>query len=523
MVNGDAQLPSEVDVLRTLVVERDAELAKLRQENADLRHNVEVFRKLAFGPSTEKRRPEPSEHPNQGHLFYADLIAEAERTAEEKKVKGTIEATAGKPRKKGGRRSDFPEHLPRVTSRFELLDDQRTCACGSALHELGFETTQELERIEVTLVHVIERAKYACRACENGVRTAPGPSRAFDKGLLGVGFLANVIVERFGHHMPYNRLEKKYRNEGLNLSRSVLERSAAKCAERLEPLYDLLCDQVRASDVLFTDDTPVTLARPSDRAKGSKEARVWIYLDRAGRHVFDFTDSRKQEGPHKWLADYRGFIQADAYPGYDKVFMPDGATEVACWAHARRKFVDAEGTEPQLAAEILSRIWELYAVERSAKTSGLTDEARMQLRQEKATPILNELRARLVLLEATVLPKSPLARAIAYTLRQWDALAVYTTNGRLSIDNNAAERALRAVAVGRKNWMFFMSEGGGKTAAILLSLLKTAEAAGLNPMDWFRDVLLRIDRERDFTKLLPHEWKVNFADEVAARRDDVLR
>ncbi len=153
----------------------------------------------------------------------------------------------------------------------------------------------------------------------------------------------------------------------------------------------------------------------------------------------------------------------------------------------------------------------------------MTDDARRQLRQEKAVPILEELRARLVLLEATVLPKSPFARAIGYTLRQWDALTVYATDGRLSIDNNAAERALRSVAVGRKNWMFFMTEGGGKTAAILLSLLKTAEPAGLNPIDWFRDVLLRIDRESDFEKLLPHAWRQHFAAEVTARREGVLR
>jgi len=211
--------------------------------------------------------------------------------------------------------------------------------------------------------------------------------------------------------------------------------------------------------------------------------------------------------PQKWLEGYCGFIHADAYPGYDKIFVPDGATEVGCWAHARRKFTEAEGTEPDLAAEILSRIHELFALERFSKAENHDDDARARLRQEKATPILEELRARLVLLDDTVLPKSPFARAIGYTLRLWDALTVYVTDGRLSLENNAAERALRSVALGRKNWMFFMSEGGGKSAAILLSLLKTAEAAGVNPTEWFLDVLLRIDRERDFAKLRPHAWR----------------
>jgi len=531
-------LPNDTQSLRAIVVERDAELAvrdaaltsrdaelaKLHQEIADLRHNVEVYRKMAFGPSSEKRTPAKPEHVNQGHLFFAELIADAERTAREKNLAGSISATAGKPRKKkGGRRKDFPEHLPRVTTRFELPEDQRTCKCGNPFHEIGCETTRELERIEVTLVHIIERAKYACRKCENGVMTAAGPDRPFEKGLLGVGFLANLLTERFGNHMPYNRLEKKYANEGMNLSRSVLERSAARCAKRLKPLYDLLSEQVREADVLFTDDTPVTIARPGDRAAGSKQGRIWIYLDRDGRHAYDFSDSRKSDVPMAWLGDYTGFVHADAYPGYDRAFVPGGATEVACWAHTRRKFVDAEKTEPELSAEVLSRIRELYAIERYAKDNELPDEDRQQLRQEKAMPILEELRARLDVLESKALPKSPLGRAIGYATRQWTALTTYTTDGRLSIDNNAAERALRSYAVGRKNWMFFQRDGGGETSAIVMSLLKTAEAAGVNPVTWFRDVLVRIDRERDFEKLLPHGWKAHFESEVEGARLEVVQ
>ena len=499
---------------------------RLRKEIADLKHNVEVYRRLAFGPSSEKRsaKPDTAGNPHQGHFFYVDAVEEAKATAARKGIECSIAATpAKKPRGKGGRRSKFPDHVPSVTTEYRLLDDEKTCSCGSPLHEMGFETTKELERLELTFVHIVKRTKYACRSCEEGIRTTPGPDRPFEKGLLGTGFLSYLINERFGNHMPYYRIEKKHAREGVDVSRSVLERSVARCAARLEPLYELLLEKVRSADILFTDDTPVTIACPEDRSHGSKKGRIWIYLDREGNHAYDFTDSRKKDGPAEWLGDFKGFVHADAYPAYDAFFGPDRATEVACWAHTRRKFVEAESTEPKLAAEIVSRIRELYAVERFAADSELSDEARGRLRQEKAVPILDDLRAQLVLLETQVLPQGPLGKAIAYAMRQWQALTTYTSDGRLSIDNNAAERALRAIAVGRKNWMFFQRESGGRTAAILFSLLKTAEAAGIDPLPYFRDVLVRIDLERDTAKLLPHAWKEHFADEVAERRQAALR
>ena len=503
------------------IAELHAENDRLRQQVSDLKHNVEVYRKLAFGPSSEKRgsKSAEGEHPQQGHFFYEALLAEAKETAARKNLDGAIYASPPKkPRGKGGRRSKFPEHVPSVTTEYKLREEDQTCSCGSPLHEMGFETTKELERLELTFVHVIKRSKYACRKCEEGVRTTPGPDRPFEKGLLGTGFLSYLINERFGNHMPYHRIEKKHAREGIDVSRSVLERSVARCAAHLEPIYNLLVERVRAADILFTDDTPVTIALPEDRSSGSKKGRIWIYLDRMGNHAYDFTDTRKKDGPAEWLGDFKGFVHADAYPAYDQFFGPDAATEVACWAHTRRKFVEAESTEPKLAAEILSRIRELYALERIAKDRELDDAARGQLRKEKAVPILGDLRAQLDLLETQVLPQGPMGKAIAYAMRQWQALTTYTSDGRLSIDNNAAERALRAIAVGRKNWMFFQRESGGRTAAILFSLLKTAEAAGIDPLIYFRDILVRIDRERDTAKLLPFAWKENFADEVAERR-----
>ena len=515
MTTNTETLPNDNEALKQLVI-------KLREEVAELRHNVEVFRKLALGPTSEKRKGDVVD-PRQHHLFEVELVAEAQEAAKRNNVSGKVETREGKPRKKGGRRKKFPEHLPHVETTYELREDDRTCSCGAQMHPIGSETSRELERIEVTLVHTIHRTKYGCRACGESIRVAPGPFRPLERSLLGVGFMSTVIVDRFGNHMPYHRLERKYANEGLDLSRSVLERTVARCAERLSPLRDLLREQILESGVLFTDDTPVTIARPSDREEGSKKGRIWIYLDKEGRHAYDFTPDRKKDGPHDWLQGYTGFIHADAYTGYDGIFVPDGAKEVACWAHARRYFEKAESTEPELAAEILSRIRDLYKIEAVAKQEELNPTQLKAFRQDKAIPVLEDLRARIAELETSVLPKSPMGKAITYALNQWNALMVYTTDGRLEIDNNAAERALRPIAVGRKNWMFFQREGGGKNAAVLFSLLRSAEAAGVNPVDYFRDVLVRIDDETDWKKLLPHAWKEHFAGEAAKRREDAVR
>lgn len=219
-------------------------------------------------------------------------------------------------------------------------------------------------------------------------------------------------------------------------------------AELMRPIRDQVLKEILAAPELFTDDTPVTIAKPR-AGPGSRQGRVWIYLDREDRHAYDFTESRKRDGPARILVGYRGAIHTDSYPGYDHLFLPEGATEVACWAHARRKFVDAEGSESRLAKEAVERIGELYAVERIAKARELDDDARRDLRQEHSVPIADELFAWMAATQATVLPKSPMGEALGYALKLETALRRYLDDGRLSIDNNAAERALRAVAVGR--------------------------------------------------------------------------
>jgi hypothetical protein len=341
-----------------------------------------------------------------------------------------------------------------------------------------------------------------------------------EKGLLGPGFLAHVITERFGQHMPYHRLEKKYESEGFALSRSILCTSMARCAELLEPIAEELKREVRGSPVIHTDDTPVVVAESSDG--GPRKGRVWVYLNSEGRHWYDFTESRKRDGPARVLGDYLGFVQADAYQGYDQLYLPGGAIEVACWAHVRRKFVDAEATDPELAKAAVDRIRNLFLIEAEADRQGLGPEAKRALRQEKAAPLVEEFRAWMEEAALSVLPKGPLGGAIRYARNQWRALTRYLEDGRLSISNNAAERALRPIAVGRKNWLFFQRVGGGKTASIIMSILMTAKAAGIEPREYFRDVLLRISTCSDVRSLTPHGWKERWEPEVKAHRQEIL-
>ncbi len=450
------------------------------------------------------------------------MLQEAERTAEQKGVEGRITPQPRKPKKKGGRRKTFPEHRPRARTTYELPEEKRVCSCGSPLHKIGEDVRKELERIELILVHEIACVKYGCRSCGEKVVTAPGPDRVIDrdfgKGILGNSFLSLVLAQRFGKHMPYHRLEKKYAPGGLDRNRSVLQRSMTKISEIFTPIYDQLRKEVLASDVIFTDDTPVTIA--SGPGGKSRTGRTWITLDRNGRHFYDFTESRKRDGPERILKGFRGLIQADAYPGYDQLFLPDGATEVAYWAHARRRFVEIERTDPEISKEALGRIGELYAIEKELKDAD--DSKRQHVRQEQAVPKLDALRSWPQLQSARVVPRSRAANAIGYVQRQWDALAYYASDGRASIDNNPAERALRPFAVGRKNWLFFQNDTGGTTAVILASLLRTALAAGINPLVYFRDLLMRISTCSYVTKLTPHGWKQHFMADIEAERERLL-
>ena len=273
------------------------------------------------------------------------------------------------------------------------------------------------------------------------------------------------------------------------------------------PLVELMAERVRQSQVIHTDDTTVPIQSPG--AKQCRKGRIWCYLcDEANSYtVYDYTPNRSRDGPAKWLSGYEGYLQADVYGGYDGIFHSQNVTEVACWAHARRKFYDAQDSDEERATQMLALIGELYAIEREVK--GVDDAMRLQLRQTRSVPVLDRIKTWLDREQEVVLPRSPMATAITYAQNQWTALGTYVTQGFLNIDNNASERALKRVALGRKNWLFAGNDAAAENQARLWSLIASCERHGVDPQRYLTSVLAKIGQtpSEELAQFLPDVWK----------------
>jgi transposase len=355
----------------------------------------------------------------------------------------------------------------------------------------------------------------ACRPPEPDavVIAAPRPAMPIAKGLPGPGLLAHLIVSKHTDHMPLHRLQRAYERQGYFLHRSTLSDWLGACADLLRPLYDLMVGAVLQSRVIHTDDTPVKLQELVTHRLST--ARLWVYLGDAAHpyNVFDFTVNHKRDGPQRFLANYRGYLQADAFSGYDGLYLPDPRTaqahiiEVACNAHARRKFYEARGSDALRSHRALAYYRQLYELERAAKD--FSDAQRLQMRQDLAVPILGQFRTWLEAQRPEVLPKSPMAEAIGYALNNWEALRRYTEAGFLTIDNNVSEREMKRIAIGRKNWLTVGSHRGGKTAAVLFSFTSTCQRLGVEPWAYLQDVLtgLPATPAGQLGDLLPDQWQ----------------
>jgi transposase len=343
------------------------------------------------------------------------------------------------------------------------------------------------------------------------VIAATKPAMPIAKGLPGPGLLAHLIVCKFMDHMPLHRLQRAYERQGYFLHRSTLCDWLGACADLLGPLYRVMVSVVLQSRALHTDDTTVKLQEL--RTHLLSTARLWVYLGDAAHpyNVFDFTVNRKRDGPERFLASYRGYLHADAFSGYDGLYLPDPRTaqariiEAACNAHARRKFYEARGSDAVRSHQALAYYRQLYELERAAKD--FSDEQRLQMRQDLAVPILGQFHAWLAAQRPEVLPKSPMAEAIGYALNNWEALVRYTEAGFLAIDNNASEREMKRIAIGRKNWLSIGSPRGGQTAAVLFSFTSTCQRLGVEPWRYLRDVLERLPSHpaERVAELLPGE------------------
>lgn len=347
------------------------------------------------------------------------------------------------------------------------------------------------------------------------VSAAAKPAMPIAKGLPGPGLLAHLIVSKYVDHLPLHRMENIYERQGLFLPRSTLCDWLAACAGLLRPLYDLLVCGALSSRALHTDDTIVKMQNPATHELST--ARLWAYLGDAAHpyNVFDFTIDRKRDGPQRFLANYQGYLHADAFSGYDGLYLPQPSTgtariiEVACNAHARRKFYEARRSDALRAHRALAYYRQLYELERRATELDFSELQRLQMRQDLSLPILETFRAWLQAQRPEVLPKSPLGEAVGYALKNWTALVRYTEAGFLAIDNNVAEREMKRIAIGRKNWLFVGSPQGGQTAAVLISFTSTCDRLGVEPWAYLQDVLTRLPTTTggELSALLPDRWQ----------------
>lgn len=487
---------------RALIDSLHEQLTKSQREIAALRHELDILCQRLFGKKSERVDP------RQLKLALEQLAHERGPVTEPVEMDSGETPVRGHTRRKPTGRRPLPAHLPRRRVELDLTEAEQQCACGHRRTRIGEEVSEKLEYEPARFV-VVEtvRLKYACQQCHEGVVEAPAPPQAVEKSLAGEGLLAHVVVSKYVDHLPLHRLEGIFAREGIDLPRSTLCGWVADVATALTPVAEQLRREITATDYLQTDDTTITVLGDDG---GSFKGRIWTYLDPLARQVmFDATTTHERDGPAAFLADFRGKLQADAYSGYDGLYQSGRVIEIGCWAHARRRFVEAFMTDTS-AALMIALIQQLYQVERDA--ADLDSAGRVARRQEQSVPLLAKIDAERQALARLVLPKSPVGEAVRYLTNQWAALQRFVEDGRLAIDNNRAENQLRLVAVGRKNWLFAGSFEGACRAALLYSLVQSCKLIDVPPFEYLKDVLRRLATHphRLIDQLTPRGWAKTF-------------
>jgi transposase len=527
-VNSDANLvslPDDSQALKAMLValmgERDKQnqLAEeqtrrandLQLENLRLQLELERYKKWYYGPRADRLQSSAdlaqmlltfAEEMDRKPVNPDDLPSRSEAQEELRRVK----------RRKGRRNLANFENLPVTTQFHELSAAERACpCCGIERKEIGTDESWQVEYLpgHFERIHHV-RKKYACAGCErNGnnpqMETAAKPEMAIDKGMAGPGLLAYIATSKFSDYVPLYRLEDIFERQGFEISRATQSVWCGDIADLAEPLYELMAERVRASHVVATDDTIMPML-----SKGkTTNARMWVYVgdDDYPYNVFDFTLNRGRDGPKYFLKDYRQVLLADAYGGYNGVVAGNEIARAGCWAHMKRKAIDAEKAAPEIAREAVERVRALYAVERQCKDASV--EERLKLRQQQSAPLLAQLRERLLAWKEQLLPKHPMAEAVNYALSQWTELNVFCSDGAVSIDNNVSEREMKRVVLNRKNSLFVGNPRGGRTAAILASLTSTCRRHDIDPQLYLTQLLTNLSqvRKSELSNWLPDQWK----------------
>jgi transposase/uncharacterized protein (DUF1810 family) len=500
MLDTFKSLPEDPTELRAVSKLMAAEIQSQAYQIEKLKGQLAGHQKARFGSKSETL---------DQLIFDLAEDTEIEAAAQEQKAEQHSEA---KPTKRKHSRKPLPDHLERMD---EVLSAGDACSdCGGNLRQLGEDVTDELEYVPGRfVVRRIVRPRMACTCCE-AFSQAPLPSRPIERGRPGPGLLSHVLVSKYCDHLPLARQSNIYAREQVELHRSTLTDWVGRSTALLEPLADHIGKLVRAGPTLFADDTPVKLLTKT-KIKKAKTARLWSYVrdERPWQGQappctwYQFSVDRKGEHPVNHLSGYTGTVHADGYTGFNGLFGENKADEQACMVHVRRKFVDVfEREGSAIAKEVIERIADLYGVEKEAR--GMTPEVRIALRQAKAKPIFNDLEVWLQAQLPKIFGKTPLAQAIRYALGRMPKARAYLNNGMLELDNNICERSIRPIALGRKNYLFMGSIGGGKAAATAYTLIETAKMNNVDPEAWLTWVLTHVADHKinRIDELMPWNW-----------------
>jgi len=490
-----------------LIAELTRQLERSEREKQALQLRLEKLARRVFG----RRSEQGTSIGMQGELPFASSagVVAADASDEQQAVE-EIEVPAHIRRVHRGRRP-LPRELPReIVELAPAPEDLQCLGCSCPKEVIGADRTETLEYVPASLfVREYVRPKYACRQCGDGVVQAVLPARPIEKGRPEPGLLAHVVSAKYGDHLPLYRLEQGLARHGVAITRRTLAEWNGAVADLLEPVACAVYAQILGSRWVQSDDTPINVADPSRQPQYGR-GHMWVYRGEHGDVGYDFTWKRNKDGPARILEGYRGYLQADAAPAYDDIFKQNAEIlEVGCWAHARRYFKEAVSSAALPATQVLTWIGELYGLERQAKRQRLDEDGVRELREQRARPRLQRIRDYLREQEKVHLPKSPFGQAIGYALRHWGALERYVEHGALEIDNNGAERAIKPLVLGRKNWLFIGSEAAAHRTAVLLTLVNTCKAHAIDPFAYLRDVIERVSTHpmSRVEELTPRRWK----------------
>jgi transposase len=463
-----------------------------------LQHQLYLMRHARFGRKSEK-----DVVAEQLSLQFDEADASA---VEEEAPEETVE-TITYTRKKGQGRKPLPKSLPYIEKVYDLNEEEKQCACGCALTHISDECSEQLDVIPQMTFRVVNiRKKYACKACEETIKSAKLPKQPIPKSMASPGLLAAVIDAKFNRHTPLYRQEDMFKRAGLSVTRGTLSDWVIKSAALLTPLIKLMEDIIRNYDIAYADETTLQVLKEKNR-KATQKSYMWLFIggppDKRS-FIYAYHPTRANRVATDFFEDYQGYLHADCYSAYVALGKKEGITHVACMAHARRYFVDVTRLTKKkkgLAFNVVEQIAKLYLIEKELKEEQATPERIKQVRKAKATPILLGIKTLIDENIMKVLPEGPLGKAVKYMLNNWDALNQYLKDGRLEIDNNRAERSIKPFVIGRKNWLFHGNDVGARAGGTLFSLIETCKAHNIDVFSWLKHALSNIQQADTIEKL----------------------